>query len=305
MRENMQEQDAWPGGPKGTRCFDVFSRCKRRGLRINDPGNLHPVHQRDHHGDDPQGGCENGRQADRQQECRKCHHEVGETHDGGTHPALNVARDNSEQRSQGHSTTVGNYADNQRRACSIQQARKKVSTQKVCAKQESLVRRKRRTVQGQTIEKLLGRIKGSDDRSSHRGCHHARDDHHAEQCEWVPPQTLPSIGQATPLPFARLREECRVYAERPAPGLPNACVEKPIRRACDNHLGPVCQMFPMLRYTRPEPRAPVWCLVQVSHRQMGLTATARPSRRDTHNAWECRSAIRTEPHLPPCEPNAS
>ena len=76
----MPEQDA--PRPRAQRPFRRDEVAGREGgsLGIDHPRRLHPVHQRDDHGDDPERGLEDRGQADRQQQRGEGHHQVGEAH---------------------------------------------------------------------------------------------------------------------------------------------------------------------------------------------------------------------------------
>ena len=187
----MQEQDAGPGRAQGARRLDVLACDQGSCFRVDDPCDLHPVHQRDHHGDDPQGRCEDGRKRDGQEQGRKGRHQVGEAHDGSACPALDVAGDDAEQGAHGHGGPIGDHPDQQRRAGSVQEARQEVPAQKIGAEQEPLVGRQRCAFQGQTFEELLDRI----ERGQHRrrdGRHGDRGDgHQAGERQRIPGESMP------------------------------------------------------------------------------------------------------------------
>ncbi len=181
VRQDVAREDAQRAGAERARGLDEVLLHQRAGLGVDHPGDLDPVHHRDHQRHDPQGRAEDGGERDRQQQRRKRHHQVGKAHDAGADPAAEIARDDAEQRADQHRDAIGDDADDQRGARAEDQAREQVAPQEVGAEPEARVRRQRRALERQAVEELLARRIGCELRRQQRRERHQDDHGEAEQ----------------------------------------------------------------------------------------------------------------------------
>ena len=192
---------------------DELALGERAGLGVDDARGLHPVHQRDHHGDDPQAGLEHGGEADRQQQRRKRHHQVGEAHQRGADPAAEIAGGDADQRADQQRRAIGDDADDQRGARAVEDAGQQVAAEQVGAEPEGGVGRQRRAFQRQAVEHLLVGIVGGEPRRQDRAGHDDRHDHQAEQRQLAPEQPPPDAG-----PHPGRHRRCRDQLRRDGTG---------------------------------------------------------------------------------------
>ena len=155
---------------------DELALGERARLGVDDARGLHPVHQRDHHGDDPQARLEDRGEADRQQQRREGHHQVGEAHQRAADPAAEIAGGDADQRADQQRRAIGDDADDQRGARAEEDAGQQVAAEQVGAEPEVGVGRQRRAFQRQPVEDLLVGIVGGEPRREERAGHDDRDD---------------------------------------------------------------------------------------------------------------------------------
>ena len=173
---------------------DELALGERARLGVDDARGLHPVHQRDHHGDDPQARLEHGRQADGEQQRRERHHQVGEAHQRAADPAAEIAGGDADQRADEQRDAVGDDADDQRGARAEQDAGQQVAAEQVGAQPEVGVGRQRRAFQRQPVEELLVRVVAGEPRRQDRAGHHDRDDGEADHRQRPLQQPLEHAG---------------------------------------------------------------------------------------------------------------
>ena len=141
-------------------------------LGEDDPRHLDPVHQRDHHGDDPEARAEKGREHDRQQQRRKGHHEIGEAHDRIADETAEIARHHADDHPDEDRDAVRDEADDQRGPGAEQQSGEKVAPERIRAEPVFRPGRQRRAFHGQAVERLGVRRERRDPGSQNRGRHH-------------------------------------------------------------------------------------------------------------------------------------
>ena len=77
---------------------DEIALHQAAGFGIDDAGHLHPIDQRNHHGDDPQARAQERCQHDGKKQGRKGHHQIGKAHQRIADEAAHIAGQNADPK---------------------------------------------------------------------------------------------------------------------------------------------------------------------------------------------------------------
>ncbi|KAG7666537.1 hypothetical protein KSW81_003256 [Nannochloris sp. 'desiccata'] len=155
VRQDVAKQDAAGASAHCTLRHHEVALGDGASFGVGHAGDLHPVHHGDYHRHDPKARAENRRQNDGQQQGRKSHHQVGETHQQGVDPATEIACRNPHCRTDQHRDAVGHDTDHQRGLGAIDQAAEKIAPYKIGAEPELRARGQRRAFDSQPFEELF------------------------------------------------------------------------------------------------------------------------------------------------------
>ncbi len=123
---------------------------------------------------------EDRRKHDGQQKGRKSHHQIGEAHQHGFHPATEIASADTDHRSDENSNAIGHHANDERGLRAIDKTREQVAPDQIGSEPEFGIRRERSAFERQPVEKLLIRIEGYDPWRENSRRHRDDDDRKTE-----------------------------------------------------------------------------------------------------------------------------
>lgn len=129
----MHEEHAHMAGAERAFGHDEIPLHQPAGFGIDDAGDLHPVDERNHHGDDPEARLQKGCQHDGEKQCRKGHHQIGEAHQDVARQSAEITGDDADEEADRHRDAIGDKADDQRSAGAEEQAREEVAAERVGA----------------------------------------------------------------------------------------------------------------------------------------------------------------------------